>query len=63
MADANEELAKSICDALRAEQLIDEKNVPELSMAILSAKMKAEDWYSIVERSLPATRGGGGNGN
>lgn len=58
MANSNDELVQLICDALRSEALITDKIAPGLSAAILSGKIKAEDWYSAIEKSLPVTQGG-----
>lgn len=57
MADSNEELTNHICDALRADGLIGDGIDIELAAAVLSGKIKAEDWYSMIERSLPKQQG------
>lgn len=57
MADSNQELTNQICVALRVDGLIADGMDIELAAAILSGKIKAEDWYSMIEKSLPKQQG------
>ena len=53
MAIVSEELRDAVCGALKSEGLLSEGEASKLSQKISGGKMKPEDWYSAIERSLP----------
>ena len=57
MSGVNEELTRTICEALRKVELISEDVASRIANSIASGKIKAEDWYSAIEESLPAPKG------
>lgn len=63
MPTPNQELADAICASLIEAGVANENEVASLKSLVLSGKVKAEDWYSAVEKSLPNSVEVPSNGN
>lgn len=63
MTTPNEDLTQLICAELQNQGLAMPSEIERVKSKILSGKVKAEDWYSLFENSLPKTGGGVANGN
>lgn len=63
MTTPNEDLTQLICDEIQKQGLATSLEVEKIFKKILSGKVKAEDWYSLFENSLPKERSGVANGN
>lgn len=53
MATVAEELTVAVCEALKTAGLLNEAEATKLKQKISGGKIKPEDWYSAIERSLP----------
>jgi len=63
MSIANQELAKTICAALRDEKLFTPDVSTRFEKIILSGKTKPEDWQNAIEESHPAGKTGSQHGS
>ncbi len=63
MTTPNQQLAELICTALRDASIAEISEIDKLQSLILAGKVKAEDWYSAIENSLPRAEGEPINGN
>lgn len=63
MTTPNEDLTQLICDELQKQGLATPLEVQRIKAKILSYKVKAEDWYSLFENSLPKAGGEVTDGN
>lgn len=53
MTTPNDDLTQLICEEIRKQGLATPLEVEKISKKMLSGKVKAEDWYSLFENSLP----------
>ena len=63
MTMPNEELTRRICSALGEADFAPVAELDKLAQKILSGRIKAEDWYALVENSLPRSKAGVVDGN
>lgn len=63
MTTPNEDLTQLICDEIQKQGLATPLEVQRIKAKILSGKVKAEDWYSLFENSLPKADGEVTDGN
>lgn len=63
MAAPNEELTQRILAALQKASLVAPAEIEKLGKKILTGKIKAEDWYAVIENSLPDSKEGSTDGN
>ena len=63
MTTPNEDLTQLICAEIQKQGLATPLEIEKIKAKILSGKVKAEDWYSLFENSLPKTAGEVANGN
>ena len=57
MSDANSEVARAIRDALTSLGLVSAGSAAALEKSIRDGTIKAEDWYRVIETSLPGQGG------
>ena len=63
MTTPNEDLTQLICAERQKQGLATPSDIEMVKSKNLSGKVKAEDWYSLFENSLPKTAGEVANGN
>ena len=63
MKTPNEDLTQLICAELQNQGLATPSEIERVKSKILSGKVKAEDWYSLFENSLPKAGGEAADGN
>lgn len=63
MTTPNEDLMQLICDEIQKQGLATPLEIEKIAKKILSGKVKAEDWYSLFENSLPKPGGEVTDGN
>lgn len=63
MAAPNEELTRRILAALQKGGLMTPAEIEKLGKKISTGKITAEDWYAVIENSLPDSKEGPSDGN
>lgn len=62
MTTPSQQLSELICTALNDSAVLTEKESVALKSRILSGKIKPEDWYLAVEKSIAEKEKGSANG-
>ena len=63
MATPNEELTQRILAAFEKDGLLSPAEIEKLRKKLLAGKVTGEDWYAVMENSLPDLTEGPSDGN
>ena len=63
MTTPNEELTLRICAALNDAELATPAEIEKIAEKVLTGKIKAEDWYALIENSLTKRKEGPADAN
>lgn len=63
METPNEELAQRISAALEQAGLATSVEMKKLAAKMMAGKVRPEDWYALIENSLPPAKEGPANGD
>ena len=54
--EANSAVARAVCEELVSRGLVSAERANALERALREGTLRAEDWYQVVEASLPAVK-------
>ncbi len=63
MATPNEDLTQRILAAFEKDSLLSSAEIEKLRKKLLAGKVTGEDWYAVMENSLPDLTEGSSDGN
>ena len=63
METPNDELVRLICAALEEAGLASSPEIKKIAGKMTTGKVRPEDWYALIENSLPQAKEGALNGS